>query len=174
MPAERSKQRSASSTSTPRFASPAPSGYATPSSSSRASHPPVLLLSRAHGVLQAARAPRGSSAVTHGTGPRDRLRRGFSIFKDDLIHRYPSDHHYGHVPEEGELVEEVVLSRDRPGGVAYKDTADLESVDTWIEHDREEQDGAADKDVKMYLRRKRRLKSSKGMYVVASPLFAPP
>ena len=101
--------------------------------------------------------------VAHGTSPRDRLKRGFSIFKDDLIHRQPSDHHHGHVREEGELVEEVVLSQDRPGGVAYKDTADLESVDTWIEHDREDQGDAADKDVKMYLRRKRRLKSSKGM-----------
>lgn len=168
MPAERSNQRSRSAT--PRFTSPSHSGFATPSSSSRASNPPVSLLSRAYGVLQAARESRGSSAVTHGTGPRDRMKRGFSLFKDDLLHRQPSDHHSGHVSEEGEVVEEVVLSEDRPRGVAYKNTADLESVDTWVEHDREDQDGTADKDVKMYLRRKRRLKASKGMYVKRRPL----
>lgn len=169
MPGERSDQRSASAT--PRFTSPSPSGFATPSSSSRAPNPPVSLLSRAHRVLQAAREPRGSSAVAHGASPRDRMRRGFSLFKDDLLHRQPGDHQHSHGPEEGEVLgHEVVLSEDRPGGVAYKDTADLESADTWIEHDREDQGGTADKDVKMYLRRKRRLKSSKGMYV-ASPLL---
>lgn len=170
MPAERSNQRSRSVT--PRFTSPSRSGFATPSSSSRASNPPapVSVLSRAHGVLlQAAQKSRGSGAVAHGTSPRDRMKRGFSIFKDDLLHRQPSDHQYGHVSEEGEVVEEVVLREDRPGGVAYKDTADLESADTWDEHDRDDQGGTADKDVKMYLRRKRRLKGSKGMYVKRRP-----
>ena len=167
MPAERSGQRSRSVT--PRFASSSPSGFATPSSSSRAPNPPVSLLSRAHGVLQAAQRSRGSGAVAHGTGPRDRMKRGFSLFKDDLLHRQPSDHQYGHVLEDDEVEEEVVLREDRPGGVAYKDTADLESADTWVEHDRDDPGDTADKDVKMYLRRKRRLKSLKGMYVKRRP-----
>lgn len=132
----------------------------------------MSLLSRAHGVLKAAREPQGSN-VAHGAGSRDRLKRGFSIFKDDLItHRQPADE-YGHVPEDGEVVEEVFLSEDQPRGVAYKDTADLESADTWVEHDREDHVGTVDKDAKMYLRRKRRFRSSKGTYV-ASPLFARP
>lgn len=157
MPAERSNQRTSSS--------PSPSGFATPSSS-KAPNPPVSLPSRAHDVLKAAREPRGSGAA-RGVGPRERLRRGFSLFKDDSVQRGFGDEH-GHVLKQGE--EENGLRQDHPGGVAHRDTADLESADTWFEHGREEEVGSNDKDTKMDLGRKHWLGSLKGMYV-ASPFF---
>lgn len=83
------------------------------------------------------------------------------------MHRRTGDG-YGHVLEEDEVVEEVYLDEDRPGGVAYKDASDLESADIWLERDGEAQAGPADKDVRMYLRRKRRMKSPKGMYVAST------
>ena len=94
--------------------------------------------------------------------------RGFSLFKDDFLH-LPPDDEYGHALDDDSVVEEAFLSEDRPGGVAYKDVADWTPAHSWAEHDSEDHVGTVDKDAKMYLRRKRRLKSSKGMYV-ASPI----
>ena len=161
MPAERSNQHGSSTT--PRVASPLASGRATPSSS-KAPHPPASLISRAHDVLDPARKPQ-NLAVARIAGSRERVKRGFSIFKDDLIRRSVSDDSV-HVLEAGEDGKHIV-GKDPSGGAMYRGTTGLESNDTYLEHSREDGLGSKSMDTTMKLGKQRRLKSSKGMYVAS-------
>lgn len=160
MAAERSNQRSSSTT--PRIASPLASGLATPSSS-KAPHPPASLTSRAHDVLNPARKPQ-SLGVARIAGSRERLKRGFSIFKDDLIRRSVSDERV-HVLEQEQDGKHIV-GKDLPGGAIYRGTAGTESNDTYLEHGREDGLGSNGMDTTTKLQKKLRL-SSKGMYVTS-------
>lgn len=98
---------------------------------------------------------------------RQRLQRGFSIFREDLGQRH--DHGHAHVLEE----EEREDGQHRADGLAYKDSVDIESTDTYLEHEREEGGGLNAMDAATYLKRKKRLRSSKGMYVSSTVFLFP-
>ncbi len=167
MPTARSYQRSYSAT--PHPTPPSSSGLASPSPSETPA-PPVSLLSQAHEALKAARKP-PVTAVRRGPGPSDRLRRGFSIFKDDFLPR-PVSGGSERIREENEDDNGQRLGRDRPSGGLYTDTADMESADMYFDHGREGEASAKDMDASTRLRKQGWWKSSRGMYV--AHIFLPP
>jgi hypothetical protein len=102
-----------------------------------------------------------------GSGPRERLRRGISIFKDG----FAAGDDYGRIIEEGDEDVEQILGKGSPGRGFYRDMEDMESTDTFLEQGRGEEAGSKYLNATVWLRRKRRLGSPRGMYVASTPNF---
>lgn len=111
------------------------------------------------------RAHDGTGSGGGVSGPRERLRRGISIFNDG----FTRGDEYGRILEEedDEGVEQVLGKGSPGGGGIYRDMEDMESTDTFLEQGRVEEAGSKYLKATVWLRRKRRLGSPSGMYVAS-------